>query len=519
MIKRLLLLISLFNFLFFYEINKEIEKEERELVRILLEDDKRIFRKLIPAIDSLDYAEFSKVFNGDYNYEGYNSDYRSSLKLLALKFYNFQFILSDWSDKRDYYKYLKKLWVKYPNIEKLSKLNENDISEKLKSILTDYIDWPENIKKELIELIQKPIVIASEIKKKIEEDNFEVHQIIEKLNEMKNAKIQSYEQFIKENQNSYKLLLNEIQKLFNKTRNPNEDPNQFFLNLEESKSNEFLKNNPSYESSYKLILLNVIQQTIKRSTTFDKVFNSTSEAIEKMVVDLYNLTTKKEINVNNNLQDIKECFEKGKAKWSPILKNGINILLEFFQTYTIADDTYHSIQTLNNLIKSEDGFKARLKKISKDFEEINKFPRNLSNDQEKNLKLIKESYNYIEKVQKDIIKLIEDIETEIKKRNDRKNNLFLNIAFRGFNVLLSIYDFYKTKDPIMKAFDLINFVCSGTDMALHAVDIVNLYKIIGIYDKTLKDAFELQKKIKKEIDLLFEESNNINNIFPQDYDL
>jgi hypothetical protein len=243
------------------------------------------------------------------------------------------------------------------------------------------------------------------------------------------------------------------------------------------------------------------------------------EIIEKKVVDLYISKNKKEINVNNSLQVIKECFEKGKSKWSPILKNGINILFELIQTYNIGQDTYLSIQFLKKLIKSEDKFNTRLKEISKEFEEIKKNSRNLSNDQEKNLKLIKESYNNIEKVQEKIIILINDIKTEIKDRKDRKTNSIINCVFKGFGALLTINDFFKTKDRIMKTIDLISFLFSGADMILYGIDIVNLDKIIGEYDKILKNAFELHKKIKNEIVLLLEESNNIKNTFPQDYDL
>ena len=125
MIKRILLLISLFNLLFFQGITKEKGKEEendeRELVRILLEDDTPFFRQLIPVIDSLSYTEFKKLFYGDYKYE-YNSDDRFLLKRLALKFKNFFFILSEWAYKKDHYKYLKQIWNKYPNLDNLSKL-------------------------------------------------------------------------------------------------------------------------------------------------------------------------------------------------------------------------------------------------------------------------------------------------------------------------------------------------------------------------------------------------------------
>ena len=133
MIKRILLLISLFNLLFFKGITKEKEKEEekdeRELVRILLEDDSPFFRKLIPVIDSLSYTEFKKLFYGHDKYE-YNSENSFLLKRLAFKFKNFFFILSEWAYKKDYYKYLKQIWVKYPEIDNLSKLqNEKDISD------------------------------------------------------------------------------------------------------------------------------------------------------------------------------------------------------------------------------------------------------------------------------------------------------------------------------------------------------------------------------------------------------
>ena len=500
MIKRLLLLISFLNLLFSYEIDKKIEKDERELVRILLEDDTRYFRKLIPIIDSLNYEEFSKLYDGNYKYEGYNSDYTSSFTALAFKFYIFKFILSDWFYKKDYYKYLKKLWIKYPNIDKMSNLNKEDISNKLKSILTDYIDWPENIKNELVELIQKPSILASEIKKYIEENNSEVDIIIKKIIEMKNSKIQSYDEYINENS-----LYNQLKNLIN----PKE-----FRKKEESNQTEFSEQKSFYKDNFNIILFNIVHQTIKRN----KFINSTLEIIENKIVEIYNSKNDTKINEDNNLQDIKECINKGKSKWSPMLNLGINALFDLYETYKISEETFNSIQTLKNLMQSKDEYQATLKKISEDFEKA-QIPKYLSNDQKNNLKLINESFNKIGKVRKDIIELIEKIKVQIELKKKEKINSYSNFAFKGFNAILSIYDLFKNKDGIIKAFNFINVLISGTHMTFIGLDIFYLDQIIREYQKLLKEAYDLHEKIKNEIDDLLKECNDIKHTFPESNDL
>ena len=298
MIKRILLLISLFNLLFFQGITKEKGKEEendeRELVRILLEDDTPFFRQLIPVIDSLSYTEFKKLFYGDYKYE-YNSDDRFLLKRLALKFKNFFFILSEWAYKKDHYKYLKQIWNKYPNLDNLSKLqNEKDISEKLKYILPDYINWPENIKNELIEIIKYPADYAEEIMKEIKEENFEVDQILTKLiNGIKKFEIPSYEEFIKENQfMNYESLLNGIFKILNKPTETIKDPKKVY-EMVRSIPSEFSKLSPFCKENFNLISLNILQQTIKRNTVVNNLNSTYIEDIGNRVLDLYNSKNEK----------------------------------------------------------------------------------------------------------------------------------------------------------------------------------------------------------------------------------
>ena len=522
MIKRILLLISLFNLLFFQGITKEKGKEEendeRELVRILLEDDTPFFRQLIPVIDSLSYTEFKKLFYGDYKYE-YNSDDRFLLKRLALKFKNFFFILSEWAYKKDHYKYLKQIWNKYPNLDNLSKLqNEKDISEKLKYILPDYINWPENIKNELIEIIKYPADYAEEIMKEIKEENFEVDQILTKLiNGIKKFEIPSYEEFIKENQfMNYESLLNGIFKILNKPTETIKDPKKVY-EMVRSIPSEFSKLSPFCKENFNLISLNILQQTIKRNTVVNNLNSTYIEAIENIVLDLYNSKNEKgnSGNENNNLQDIKENVEKGKSKWPLYLGESINIAINLYETCIIGYDTFSAIKTLNNLL-SENVFKTRLKKISEDFNEhqISKF---LSNNPKYNLQLIKESYNNIKKDQEEILKLISDIKRDIIEKNDKKKYSIKNLAFKGINVFMSIFDYIITDNPIMKTFDIVNSVFGGINMVLYGVDIYYLDKIIIENEIILKDTYELQHKIKEEIDSIFEECKKIKNIYPRDY--
>ena len=391
----------------------------------------------------------------------------------------------------------------------------------MKYILPDYINWPENIKNELIEIIKYPADYAEEIMKEIKEENFEVDQILTKLiNGIKKFEIPSYEEFIKENQfMNYESLLNGISKILNKPTETIKDPKKIY-EMVRSIPSEFSKLSPFFKENFNLISLNILQQIIKRNpwnTVVNNINSTYIEAIENRVLDLYNSKNGKgnSGNENNNLQDIKENVEKGKSKWPPYLRDCINIAINLYETCIIGYDTFSAIKTLNNLL-SENEFKTRLKKISEDFNEhqISKF---LSNNPKYNLQLIKESYNNIKKDQEEILQLISDIKRDIKAKNDKKKYSITNLAFKGINVFLSIFDYIITDNPIMKTFDIVNSVFGGINMVLYGVDIYYLDKIIIEYEIILKEAYELHQKIKKELDSLFEECKKIKKIYPKDY--
>lgn len=45
------------------------EVQARELVNLLLSNDIKVYRKLLPEIENLNSEDFENLFNGNYNYE------------------------------------------------------------------------------------------------------------------------------------------------------------------------------------------------------------------------------------------------------------------------------------------------------------------------------------------------------------------------------------------------------------------------------------------------------------------
>ena len=77
---------------------------------MLLENDIRIYKNLIPEINSLNSEEFNQLFEGNYDYQ-YTSSSCRQIKRLSFKFDNFQTILHEWWNDNKYHKYLKELWI------------------------------------------------------------------------------------------------------------------------------------------------------------------------------------------------------------------------------------------------------------------------------------------------------------------------------------------------------------------------------------------------------------------------
>ncbi len=51
------------------DINDFNEVQARELVNLLLSNDIKVYRKLLPEIENLNSEDFENLFNGNYNYE------------------------------------------------------------------------------------------------------------------------------------------------------------------------------------------------------------------------------------------------------------------------------------------------------------------------------------------------------------------------------------------------------------------------------------------------------------------
>ena len=171
------------------------EEKARELVYYLLENDTSVFKKLIPEIRAMDSESFENLFKGtpfkgENNRNGYdyNIHNKKQFEHLLDKFDNFWIILDGWYLDKNFYKYLKDLWINYISIEKLPK-NDHGIESFLKSYDIDYKNWPDNIKEDFkmkIRATKKTRILDPQKAEEFEKHRSELKKLMKQLNDFKN---------------------------------------------------------------------------------------------------------------------------------------------------------------------------------------------------------------------------------------------------------------------------------------------------------------------------------------------
>ena len=138
------------------------------------------------------------------------------------------------------------------------------------------------------------------------------------------------------------------------------------------------------------------------------------------------------------------------------------------------------------------------------------------NDPIKNLKIIKDSINNIEKIRKDLFDLINDLKKEIDKHVNRKRGIIGNIVYQVIKIGTNIFTLAATKNPT-KLINLLNIGIEITNIAFSGTDLSYTNDIIDELIKILEEAIKKKKEVDKEINELNENYQKIINGYPTYY--
>ena len=185
-----------------------------------------------------------------------------------------------------------------------------------------------------------------------------------------------------------------------------------------------------------------------------------------------------------------------------------------------VDQGYQMFQTINLskkiMDKEKNEYRIRLNTISEQFNEYQNSKRLYKNDPIKNLKIIKDSINNIEKIRKDLFDLINDLKKEIDKHVNRKRGIIGNIVYQVIKIGTNIYTLAVTKNPT-KLINLLNIGIEITNIAFSGTDLSYTNDIIDELIKILEEAIKKKKEVDKEINELNENYQKIRNGYPTYY--
>ena len=379
------------------------EQKARNLVKFLLEDDASFYKNLIPIIDNLSSEDFKNLFEGIYDHN-YSSTSNTQIKRLAHKFDNFYYILANCYKEKNFYEYLKELWIYYPYIEDLKNLkDEQKIMSKLSSTLPNYSSWPNNIQKDIIKAIKNTNLLSSDqIKKKIKDECVEIDKILKKLAKI----IENFsskdddkdEEYFSKNDN---LLVKDINTIYNsifknskdkKKQLTKKDKENIIKSMNQEKK-DFCNISPYLESNTCLIFDSVLFLALKQIGLQEELIPKPNSEIRNMFLE-----------DNDNWYNDDNCdffvFEKDEQKnddkelkeWIKVAENFVICVNEGFQMFKTINLSKKIVNNNKNI------YRIDLNKISAKFDEYQNSKRFYEKDPIKNLLIIKESITKINEI-------------------------------------------------------------------------------------------------------------------------
>ena len=352
----------------------------KKIVALFLSEDAYKYKKFANNINNFERKDFFKLFFGEINIDDDNEEIEALCKkykicemedfrYLALKFINFQIIITEWYEDKTKHEYLKNLWLLYPIIYKLNDLDEKGLEEKLSPI--NYSKWKEKDKNEFKQMIaNSPEIKALEISN-----------------------------FIKNNFQEFHLLLNNITNFNYKITK-----NDFNMRLYNNKFNNYIKkivknllSNKEIYTGYFSKIKNILENRI-----FDCLFKKYIEK-EKSNYN-YDFYFNKAINLMKN-EKIKN-FIKSSNK----IMSNINIIFSFIELNYEVIDLAASFKELSNTDCVI--FNFELESINQNFINHKNRIKYISGNDEEDKKLIESILIEIEQDRNNIIELINNIENK-----------------------------------------------------------------------------------------------------------
>ena len=378
----------------------------KKLIKLCLSEEKSSsFKQFVNIIDNFGRKDFKKLIEGELNIDNgfieieelcnrYKITDIENFKSLILKFQNFQLILSEWSMDFTKHEYLKQLWLFYPIIYKLKDLTDEELEAHLEKI--QYSNWDQEAKNTFRQCINN----SPEIKA------IEINKIVNKIG--------VFMEFI-ENAMNYK-------ETFKEHENMKQCEYHFYKNIKKLIRNILDKKDEVFSSSFKIkgIIENrSIDCFLNNYIKIDKVSKSYNYYFTK-IVDLVKIDKVKNF-INSN----------------ELLFQGINT------TFSLMELCYHAI-SLTGCIKTllfdckDEVFINELEIIISNFERHKEKIKYLSQDDEKDLKLIETIILEITQDRNDIIDLIKKIKNEKEYEEYKKKQ---NIGKTIKNGIITIFGF------------------------------------------------------------------------------
>ena len=499
------------------------EQEARNFVKFLLENDVSFYKDLIPTINSLSSKDFKALFEGNFDYN-YKTPNKAQIKRLAHKFDNFYYILLNCYKDNQYHKYFKELWIGYPYIEDLKNLKDDDkISSKLSSTLPNYESWPENFKEDLIKLIKNTELISSkEIKNKIKDEYIEIDKILKKLTSIKQTfSADKDEEYLTKND---EFLNKEIDKFYNcLIKNSEGEKNRKLTNEEKEKirkeinqeKNDFAEMSPYLDDNIDIMMESIIFSVTNGAGNFKSLKDLINGVTGAYKDDWDEFGSPGEFFDDDDYSDLDEEYyddnqeagesDKEAKEWLSVAKNFISCFHKGYKMFQTIN--------LSKKIIEDNKYRAELDKISEDFTEYQNSKRLDEKDPIKNLKIINDSIDKIEKIRDRLLKLIEKLKIEIDKNINKKKGIIFNIICQVVKLGKNIFDFSITKNPI----HLINIGLNVTSIVFCGIDMSYTNGIIDEIIQVLKDAKVKQKEIETELESLHTNCSELKKAYPTYY--
>lgn len=195
-------------------------------------------------------------------------------------------------------------------------------------------------------------------------------------------------------------------------------------------------------------------------------------------------------------------YDNGLKEWIGVAKNFVNCIYR----------GYRMFQTINlsKKIIKENKYRKQLDIISKKFNDYQNNKRLYEDDPIKNINIINESIDEIEKIRDELLQLMENLKKEIDKNINHKKSIIGNIIYQIFKLGKNIYEFHTTKNPIM----LLNIGLDITSIVFCGIDYSYTNDIIDEIIKVLKDAKIKQKEIENEIESLNKKFSDMKKVYP-----